>query len=254
MSTKPRIAIPEPHSNREYSARVLPEYTAAIEAAGGEAVVIALGLAPAELAQKMKSCDAVLLPGSHADIDPEKYDEQRDPHTAPTDVPRDSADELLLQDAFNMRKPIFGICYGIQSLNVWRTGKLVQHIESKIAHEKGREAKAHAIQIEPGTSLASLCNEAEYTRPELWVNSSHHQSVGTIGDGLRLAAVSPEDGIIEAVESTTPDHWILGVQWHPERSYEEDHFSRLLFEAFITRAQRWREQSAGKRNDFEAVR
>lgn len=254
MPNKPRIAIPEPHSNREYTARALPEYTSAIEAAGGEAVVIPLGLSPAELAQRMKSCDAVLLPGSHADIDPEKYNEQRDPHTAPADVPRDNADELLLQDAFNMRKPVFGICYGVQSLNVWRTGKLVQHIESKVAHEKNRDAQAHRIRVEPGTALAKLWEEDAPKASETWVNSSHHQSLANVGDGLRLAAVSPDDGIIEAVESTAPDHWILGVQWHPERTYKDDHLSRALFERFISEAQRWHQRSAVKRNDFEAVR
>jgi putative glutamine amidotransferase len=254
MSKKPRIAIPEPHSNREYTARVLPEYTSAIEAAGGEAVVISLGLSPAGLAQTMKSCDAVLLPGSHADIDPEKYGEQRDPHTAPSDVPRDNADELLLQDAFNMRKPVFGICYGIQSLNVWRTGKLIQHIESPVAHEKNREMRAHTIDIPVGTRLGWLAQEAEYETPEIWVNSSHHQSVAAIGDGLRVAAVSPKDGIIEAVESTSAGHWVLGVQWHPERTYKDDHFSRLLFRAFITRAQAWHERFVMNRNDFEAGR
>ena len=252
--TKPRIAIPEPHSSPEYTAKRLPDYVAPIQAAGGEAVVIPLSLTPSEQAQLMKSCDAVLLPGSPADVDPEKYDEPRDPHTAAADIARDNADELLLQDAYNMRKPVFGICYGVQSLNVWRTGKLVQHIESVIPHEVKHKPRAHKIEVEPNTLLAKLVHEAEPQSRELWVNSSHHQSLSLLGDGLRLAAVSPHDGIVEAVEGTAPDQWVLGVQWHPERTFADDKLSHLLFDTFIAEARQWHDHVAGKRNDFEAVR
>ncbi|HEY3929640.1 MAG TPA: gamma-glutamyl-gamma-aminobutyrate hydrolase family protein [Candidatus Koribacter sp.] len=252
--TKPRIAIPEPHSSREYTGKRLADYIAPIVDAGGEAVVIPLALSPSEQAHLIKSCDAVLLPGSPADVDPEKYDEARDPHTAAADIARDNADELLLQDAYNMRKPVFGICYGVQSLNVWRSGKLVQHIESQVAHEVKHEARAHTIKVQGSTLLAKLAAEAELEIEEHWVNSSHHQSLAVLGDGLRLAATSPQDGVIEAVEGTAPDQWVVGVQWHPERTYQDDKFSRLLFETFIAEARRWHEQVAAKRNDFEAVR
>src|ERR1035441_456061 len=192
MHGKPRIAIPEPHSSREYTGKRMQDYVAPIEAAGGEAVVIALDLEPAELAQKLKSCDGVLLPGSSADVDPEKYDEPRNPHTAAADVARDSADELLLQDAFNMRKPVFGICYGVQSLNVWRTGTLDQALPSGVNHKAGsRVAQAHRVQLDPQSRLAAILRGAgalpagnELVMP---VNSSHHQAPETLGDGLRLA-------------------------------------------------------------------
>ncbi len=249
---KPRIAIPEPHSSREYTGKRLADYVAPVEALGGEAVVIPLAFAPSEQAQLMKSCDAVLLPGSPADVDPEKYDEPRDPRTAPADIPRDNADELLLQDAYNMRKPVFGICYGVQSLNVWRTGKLVQHIEGPVAHEVKHEARAHTVKIAPDTQLAKIAGPAASGEP--WVNSSHHQSLAVLGDGLRLAATSSQDGIVEAVEGTAPNQWVLGVQWHPERTYKDDELSRKLFAAFIAEAARWHQQFAVKRNDFEAVR
>ena len=102
------------------------------------------------IAQKVKTCDGVLLPGSPADIDPEKYGALRDPATAAADVLRDNTDELLLQDAYNMRKPIFAICYGLQSLNVWRTGTLVQDLTTGVNHDPGRTVvEAHQIQIEP---------------------------------------------------------------------------------------------------------
>ena len=254
MNTRPRIAIPEPHSSREYTGKRLRDYTQCIEAAGGEAVVISLALSPAEQAQLLKSCDGVLLPGSPADVDPEKYDQARNPHTAAADVPRDNADELLLQDAYNMRKPVFGICYGVQSLNVWRTGKLLQHIETQVAHEVKHEARAHTIHVEPDTMLAKLAEQSGSPNDELWVNSSHHQSLSLIGDGLRQVATSTLDGIIEAVEGTSSDQWVLGVQWHPERTFGEDVLSRRLFEEFLTQARRWHEQFSAKHNDFEAVR
>lgn len=251
---KPRIAIPEPHSSRAYTAKRLVDYVAPVQEAGGEAVVIGVELTPAEQAQKIKSCDAILLPGSPADVDPEKYDAVRNPHTAAADVARDNTDELLLQDAYNMRKPVFGICYGLQSLNVWRTGKLLQHIETAVPHEVKRQARAHTVTVEPGTLLETLAVQAEQDAHELWVNSSHHQALARIGDGLRLAATSTRDGIIEAVEGTAADHWVLGVQWHPERTFRHDRFSEILFKTFVQHARNWHHQFAAKRNDFEAVR
>jgi putative glutamine amidotransferase len=247
---KPRIAIPVPHSQADYAQRSLPPYLKSIELSGGEPVVIALELPNSEIAHLAKQCDGVLLPGSRADIDPEKYGAtERHPKTAPADPARDNADELLLQDAFNMHKPVFGICYGLQSLNVWRTGTLVQHIETAINHQPGRDVvKAHRVGVERDSELAEIIGK----EPEIWVNSSHHQSADVIGDGLRVVARS-SDGIIEAVEGTAPDHYVVGVQWHPERTVEIAKPSRRLFEAFISAA---RERHAHPRTptpDFESL-
>ncbi len=93
-----------PHgSNKEYADRVLPQYTKVIEEAGGEPVVIPLNPPPDDLARRLMSCDGVLLPGSRADLEPEKYGASRHAMTAPADPLRDNVDELLLQDAYNMR-------------------------------------------------------------------------------------------------------------------------------------------------------
>src|SRR6202011_1244682 len=99
-----------------------------VEAAGGEPVVVPLQSSPEEIARLITSCAAILLPGSKADVDPQKFNAERHRHTAPGDPPREAADELLLQDAYNLRKPVFGICYGLQSLNVYCGGSLIQHI------------------------------------------------------------------------------------------------------------------------------
>ena len=134
MNSRPSIAIPMPHSlDREYAERAIPQYESAIEQAGGEPVRITLNQTSAEIMKIevlkiMESCDGVLLPGSKADVDPSKFSAPRSPHTAAADPRRDAVDELLLQDAYNQRKPILGICYGLQSLNVYRAGSLIQHI------------------------------------------------------------------------------------------------------------------------------
>jgi putative glutamine amidotransferase len=239
-NAKPRIAIPEPCSyDRDYSSRALRPYLKAVESCGGDAVVVPLNSTPEEVARLATGCNAILLPGSKADVDPQKFGAAKHPRTAPPDVLRDAVDELLLQDAYNMRKPIFGICYGLQSLNVWRTGTLVQHIESPVEHSpKDHDKMAHEVVIEPGSLLA--CSAGKQA---VRVNSSHHQSAEVPGDGLRIVAKSPADGVIEALEGTSPDHYVLAVQWHPERSFSRDQPSHNLFQSFVDAAREWSEAS-----------
>ena len=256
---KPRIAIPVPNSKRpDYVLRALPQYESAIRAAGGEPVIINVKGTNAEIAQAVKLCDGVLLPGSPADVDPEKYGAQRHPKTASADALRDNADELLLQDAYNMRKPIFGICYGLQSLNVWRTGTLNQELPEGVKHEAGSKvAQAHQVRVAPGSKLGAILSDAgalpEGEELTMAVNSSHHQAPEVLGDGLRLVAWCPEDGVKEAVEGTAPDHFVLGVQWHPERTHEDDAASRALFRAFVKAAGEWHTHLATRQQDFESV-
>jgi putative glutamine amidotransferase len=238
LRTTPRIAIPVPHSgDRDYAERALPLYEEAVRGAGGEPVRIELDQTPVQLMKQIRHCDAVLLPGSRADLDPRKYGAERHEKTAPADTKRNTVDELLLQDAYKMHKPVLGICYGLQSLNVYRAGSLVQHIESAINHSAGRTvAKAHTVEIEPESRLAEIVG----ARKVFAVNSSHHQSAERAGDGLRVVARSAEDGIIEALEGTALGHFVLAVQWHPERSVnngpEVADSARAIFRAFIEAA------------------
>jgi len=245
VGAKPRIAIPEPCSyDPEYSGRALPAYLQAIEAAGGEPVVVPLQSSPEEILRLITSCAAILLPGSKADVDPQKFNAEAHPKTAPADPPRDAADELLLQDAYNLRKPVFGICYGLQSLNVWRTGSLVQHIESKVNHSAGAKVEvAHNITVATDSLLAKEILHGKDVA-SVPVNSSHHQSADVIGDGLRAVAHCAEDGVIEAIEGTVPGHYVIAVQWHPERTFETDRFSSNLFRAFIGSARDWNRRNS----------
>jgi putative glutamine amidotransferase len=244
----PRVAIPMPHSlDREYAERAIPQYERAVEQAGGEPVRIPLDQPPAEVIRIIESCDGVLLPGSNADVDPARFNAPRSPHTAAADARRDAVDDLLLQDAYNLRKPILGICYGLQSLNVNRGGSLIQHVpdflpedlRKRVDHEAGSKVPvAHAVEIESGSKLATIVNgkAREGQKLVVPVNSSHHQSAETIGKGLRVSARCAEDGIIEALEGTDAGHFVIAVQWHPERSVDLDEPSRAIFRALIEEA------------------
>ena len=262
---KPRIAIPLPHGgDPEYALRAIPQYERAVELSGGQPVRIPLDRPPAEIMRLIEQCDGVLLPGSKADVDPAKFGAERHPKTDAADPKRDMVDELLLQDAYNMRKPILGICYGLQILNVYQSGNLVQHIESTVNHAVGRKVPvAHDVVIESGSKLAEIVAGAEsaYSRPTssgqtgvnappstlIPANSSHHQAAGdVIGDGLRVVARCPEDNVIEALEGTSADHFVLAVQWHPERSFDEDPNSRAIFRALVEAAESKRQELGGE--------
>ena len=249
----PRIAIPMPHStDREYAERAIPQYERAVKLAGGEPVRIPLDSISTEVQRLIEGCDGVLLPGSNADVDPARFNAARSPYTAVADPRRDAVDDLLLADAYKLRKPVLGICYGLQSLNVFRAGSLIQHIpdflpketRKKVNHAIGKKAEiAHTVEIEQGSRLAEIvATDGQGLTPDarrplvVPVNSSHHQSADAAGEGLRVVARCPDDGIIEALEGTAPDHFVVAVQWHPERSVDADAASRAIFRALVEAA------------------
>lgn len=254
---RPRIAIPLAHSSDvKFTNKTMPQYARAVEFAGGIPVEVPVNVPNAEIVRVAMTCDGVLLPGSPADVNPEKYGAERHPKTAADDPARDNADELLLQDAYNMHKPVLGICFGVQSLNVWRTGTLVQHLETGVQHEKENDAESfHTVMVSPGSKLAEMLGAASpLIVTPVTTNSSHHQSVDVAGDGLRVVAWSEKDGVIEAVEGTADDHFVLGVQWHPERTVDKDEYSRAIFRAFVQAAQAWHAHPRKPSPDFETVK
>lgn len=271
----PRIAIPMPHaSDPQYAERAVPQYERAVALAGGDPVRIALDRSASEIKNLIKECEGVLLPGSKADIDPARFHAMRSPKTTASDPRRDEVDNLLLEDAYLLRKPVLGICYGLQSLNVYRSGSLIQHIpdflpeetREKVNHEAGGKVPvAHFVEIEAKSLLGRiLCSDgssrestlsvriepngsgqaqfgSQASKITLPVNSSHHQSADAIGSGLRIIASCPDDGIIEALEGTDGDHFVLAVQWHPERSVDQDEASLQIFQALVQAAARARQ-------------
>jgi putative glutamine amidotransferase len=233
------IAIPEPTStDSAYNQRSLPQYLAALHSAGATPVVVPLHERQDRVARLLLGVQGILLPGSGYDIDPQRYGEDPIPECGQADAGRTAVDELLLQDAFNLYKPILAICLGVQTLNVWRNGSLVQDLKTSVNHNPGREVlDAHPVRISPGSRLAGLVAPGEGSGVE--VNSSHHQAVRNPGDNLIVSAASPDDGVIEAVELDSPTHFVLGVQWHPERTYTHSAFSRAIFAAFTKAAEAW---------------
>jgi putative glutamine amidotransferase len=236
MSPEPahkiRVGIPYRTRKEELSSKreAYDKYVAAVAANAAEPVEISLGLSSAELQQLAQTLDAVVLPGSPADVEPSLFHAARHPKTAESDADRERTDFALLGHAVSEHKPVLAICYGVQSLNVFLGGPLVQDIASAIPTEiqhawSGHEGPEphHDVTIDAGSRLAQLAGATKAR-----VNSSHHQSVLQPGTNLRVVAHAP-DGVIEAVEWTGDANWIVGVQWHPERMVASDELAQSLF-------------------------
>ena len=238
---KVRVGIPYRTRKEELKGerRKYEMYQAAVRQGGGEPVEISLGLDPSALKELARTLDAIVLPGSPADVDPALYHAARNPKTAEADVARQQTDRALLEHALGEHKPVLAICYGVQSLNVFLGGSLIQDVPSElhtqiqhswIGQEQGAPEPRHEVHLEPGSRLARLAGASEAE-----VNSSHHQSVRDPGRGLRVAAHA-EDGVIEAVEWTGDSNWVTGVQWHPERMAQTDTFAQSLFRELVAAA------------------
>jgi putative glutamine amidotransferase len=236
------IAIPEPTStDSAYNQRSLPPYLAALHSAGAIPIIVPLHERQDRVARLLSGVQGILLPGSRFDIDPQRFGEEAIAECGDADPARTAADELLMQDAFSLHKPILAICHGMQGLNVWCNGSLVQDLKTSVNHSPGREVKqAHGVRIAHGSRLASLLpvEESEGGTPEQ-VNSSHHQAVKIAGDKLIVVANCVGDEVIEAVELDSVEHFVLGVQWHPERTYTSSAFSRAIFAGFVRASENW---------------
>ena len=246
---KPKIAIPVPTSfDLVYNRLNLPAYTEAIRSCGGAAVEIPLTLSDRDVRVLAQSCDGILLPGSPADVDPALFGQERGPSTAVADVARERTDRALLEEAYRDGKPVLGICFGEQMLNVFRGGSLVQDLSIlPVNHSAGRSvAVSHSAAVAEGSLLRSIIDRHEGAELDgflrLPMNSSHHQAVGMIGWDLQVSARCPQDGVVEAIEGPfvgSRPHFVLGVQWHPERTMDSSSSSRALFTRFVDEAARW---------------
>ena len=229
MSTRPLIGITcrlEEKKNTDWF-YLQREYSEAVYAAGGLPVMIPLIADPGYAPQVAARLDGIVLSGSASDVDPARYGAARDPKLGPVHKERDAVDVSMVELAIATRKPLLGICFGVQALNVALGGTLVQHLETPATDHTDKNSR-HGIEVEPESVLARLGGRAG--RYE--VNSSHHQALDRVAGNLRVTARS-DDGVIEAVETTEPGRFLVGVQWHPERIWKEEGLSRALFEELV---------------------
>jgi putative glutamine amidotransferase len=184
--------------------------------------------------------DGLLLAGG-VDMDPATFGEDPHPALGRTDRARDAVELRLARWAIADRKPVLGLCRGHQVLNVALGGTLWQDIAAQvpqaIKHDYfptagyARDFLAHEISVVEGSRLAAAFDSAQVS-----VNSMHHQAVKALAPGLQVSARS-SDGLVEALESGT-DHFLVGVQWHPEVFERSDERTRRLFQSFVTAAAR----------------
>lgn len=235
---KPWIGIPTRYHAESEVIGQIRHYLDAVIDAGGIPLMIPTMESPAVVSDYLQQADGLLLPGSPTDIDPKFYNAEPHPKLGKLYPDRDSTDFALLKYADSANLPILGICFGVQSLNVFRGGSLVQDIPSVVSNAVKHDESRHSIHLEGDGLLAGLAGPDGLRQLE--VNSYHHQSVERPGRNLRIAAKAP-DGVVEAVEDVT-GLFVVGVQWHPERGWRESEFSRRLFSAFVQAARKSKSQ------------
>ena len=238
MVRKPRIAITmrlELQTQRFYLGR---DYSEAIEASGGIPLLLPLIAKRDYLAAALDGVDGVLLPGSNSDIDPHLYGEEPHPMLGTVLPEKDATDRLVLDEVERRNLPLLGICYGMQALNVHRGGTLVQDIgtqvDNPLKHEQGLPSTrvSHGLEI-AGEGMLTKLSSVKTSRGKIRVNSSHHQAVRSLGQGLRAIAWA-KDGTVEAIEDEREDRFVIGVQWHPELTAPFDDLSREIFDLFVS--------------------
>ena len=216
------------------------DYVEGVAGAGGAPVVLP-PLGEARSAASVVGClDGLLLSGG-SDLDPGYYGEEPDPELGPTIPERDAFEMALVDLALRRGIPIFGICRGLQVLNVALGGTLYQDLPSQWEGDvlKHRQVTpkwqpSHEVEVRDGTYTAEIMGRGGVVK----VNSYHHQGIRDLAEGLAVTARS-EDGVVEAVESKDlSDRWLLGVQWHAEAMRGVGPQQERLFEAHVSAAER----------------
>ena len=245
--TKPIILIasfrePSSHGGDLERDAVESSYVKAVLDAGGDPLVVPYGAVEEDIIELAFITDGLLLPGG-GDIEPTHYGEDRREKIENVSQKRDELELMLVKAFLTKKKPIFGICRGAQLINVAMGGTLyldigtdvgtaTQHwTEEGVAVADQFGFDRHTVEIEEGSALHTYFGMKETT-----VNSLHHQSIKDVAKGLRVGARA-KDGIIEEIESVNmEEHWILGLQWHPEAIVELHPENKILFEKFIQAA------------------
>lgn len=179
--------------------------------------------------RKVEGADGVIFAGGN-DFDPEIYGGDR---SLVEEYSREDDEKSLaiLDYAIGLEKPILGICRGMQLINIYYGGSLYDDLEKQFSKEiihrgSDKTLTYHEINISEGTSLSKILRS-----DRIEVNSYHHEGIKDLAEGLSVSATS-DDGLIEAIENPYYPY-MVGVQWHPELSYENDKFSKKIFKDFI---------------------
>ena len=219
-------------------ARLNAAYIEAIEAAGLIPLISAPLRDPGLADELLDRVDGLVLTGGE-DVDPGRYGARRHPATQPAHNARDVWELSLVEGARRRSMPTLAICRGMQVLNVALGGTLVQDLPSERpgstdhAQSTARDARVHETMVDRDSRLATALGATAIS-----VNSSHHQALDRVAGGLRAVARS-DDGVIEGVETTGTDWWVLGAQWHPEELVATaEPWDRNLFAAFAKAARR----------------
>lgn len=193
-------------------------YSCALYACGAIPVVLCPTDDDSEISELAERFDGIVFTGG-IDISPEFYGESFCHEKTEVSRARDLFELSLFREFYERKKPILGICRGIQLINIALGGTLFQHIEN-------HSGVNHVVRVS-GRFLALSGN-----KNEVITNSTHHQALKDLGKGLEVIARS-DDGFIEGVCDFSHGRYLLGVQFHPEKSFGEDSFSRAIIGSFV---------------------
>ncbi len=164
-----------------------------------------------------------------SDVNPSRFGADRQAETDAADDRRDEVELALIHEALERDLPIFAICRGLQLLNVYHGGTLVQHLEALARHDPEKDdhsGPAHEVAFVAPSKLAAIA-----AAPTWQVNSRHHQAVLKLGQNLQISARALDDGTVEGIER--PDkRYVVAVQWHPEDQTRKHPEQLRLFESF----------------------
>lgn len=206
-------------------------YVEAVKRAGGFPLLLPIADSPEAVRRSLDAVDGLIIIGG-ADVDPALYGERPRAGTGTIFEPRLRFERRLYRAAAARGLPIFGICYGMQLINVLEGGTLHQDIQrdaGSTRDHRDRRRPLHSVILERGSRLRRILG-VDSAR----THSHHHQAVRDLAPGFRVAATAP-DRVIEAIESDSDR--ILAVQWHPERTLDSP-VTRRLFRHFVERCRR----------------
>lgn len=239
---RPLIAVPARFSATasalRYRAEVVPAaLMECVYEAGGEPLAVHPGPehdSDEVIAARLRWADGVLLPGG-GDLAPHWSGQAPHPSLYDVDVRQDAFDLGVARVVLACDLPLLAVCRGLHVVNVVLGGDLVQDMAE--THHRHRR---HEVALAAGSAMAAVAG------PRLVVSCYHHQSLGRLGDGLRVVGHA-EDGVVEAVELPGRAGWFVGTQWHPEDTALADPAQLGLFEALIDAARIRRTGSAAVR-------